>query len=67
MAEAEADAKQTAAEAEARIAAERNEMLRSARGEVAHLAVLAASEVAGQAAGHRLRPCVGGRVFGKGG
>lgn len=48
MAQAEADAKQTAAEAEARIAAERNEMLRSARGEVAHLAVLAASEVAGK-------------------
>ena len=36
------------AEAEARIAAERSEMLRSARGEVAHLAVLAASEVAGK-------------------
>lgn len=48
MAQAEADAKQTAAEAEARIAAERSEMLRSARGEVAHLAVLAASEVAGK-------------------
>ena len=48
MAQAEADAKQTAAEAEARIAAERGEMLRSARGEVARLAVMAATEVAGK-------------------
>lgn len=48
LAQAEADAKQTAAEAEARIAAERSEMLRTARGEVAQLAVLAATEVAGK-------------------
>ena len=48
MAQAEADAKQTAAEAEARIAAERSEMLRAARGEVANLAVMAATEVAGK-------------------
>lgn len=48
LAEAEADAKQAAAEAEHRIAAEREEMLRAARGEVAKLAVMAASEVAGQ-------------------
>ena len=43
-----ADAQQTAAEAEARIAAERSEMLRAARGEVANLAVMAATEVAGK-------------------
>ena len=48
MAEAEADAKKTAVEAEARIAAERSEMLRQARGEVARLAVMAATEVAGK-------------------
>lgn len=48
MAEAEADAKQVSAEAENRLAAERSEMLRSARAEVAKLAVLAATEVAGK-------------------
>ena len=48
MAEAEADAKQASAEAENRLAAERSEMLRSARAEVAKLAVLAATEVAGK-------------------
>ena len=48
MAEAEADAKQAAAEADTRLAAERSEMLRSARAEVAKLAVLAATEVAGK-------------------
>lgn len=48
LAQAEADAKKAAEEAEARIAAERGEMLRSARGEVARLAVMAATEVAGK-------------------
>ena len=48
MAQAEADAKKTAVEAEARIAAERSEMMRQARGEVARLAVMAATEVAGK-------------------
>lgn len=48
LAQAEADAKKTAEEAEARIAAERGEMLRTARGEVARLAVMAATEVAGK-------------------
>ena len=48
MAEAEEDAKQITAEAENRVAAERSEMLRSARAEVAKLAVLAATEVAGK-------------------
>ena len=37
-----------AAEAEARIAAQHSEMLRTARGEVAHLAVMAATQVAGK-------------------
>ncbi len=48
LAQAEADAKKTAAEAEARIAAQHSEMLRAARGEVAHLAVMAATQVAGK-------------------
>lgn len=48
LAQAEADAKKTAAEAEARIAAQHSEMLRTARGEVAHLAVMAATQVAGK-------------------
>ena len=48
MAQAEAAARRTVAETEARLAAERGEMMRQARGELAQLAVMAASEVAGK-------------------
>lgn len=48
MAQAEAAARRTVAETEARLAAERGEMMRQARGELARLAVLAATEVAGK-------------------
>ena len=46
LAEADADARQRAEDAARRLEAERGEMLRAARGEVAQLAVLAAAEIA---------------------
>ena len=48
LADTDSRAVNDAVEAEARIAAERSEMLRQARGEVARLAVMAATEVAGK-------------------
>ena len=48
MAQAQADARRVQTEAEARIAAQKQEMLRGVRQEVAQLAVLAASQVAGR-------------------
>lgn len=46
LAQADADARQVRAEAESQIAAERENMLRGARNEVASLALLAAAKVA---------------------
>ena len=48
VAQAQAEARRIQTEAEARIATERQEMLRGVRQEVAQLAVLAASQVAGR-------------------
>ena len=48
MAQAQAEARRLQTEAEARIATQRQEMLRGVRQEVAQLAVLAASQVAGR-------------------
>ena len=48
VAQAQAEARRIQTEAEARIATERQEMLRGVRKEVAQLAVLAASQVAGR-------------------
>ena len=49
LAQAEDDAKRLRGEAEARIASEREAMLRGARSEVASLALMAAAKVAGKA------------------